>query len=360
MDRPAFSICIPNYNYGRYIGETIKSVLDQTYPDYEIVVVDNASTDDSVEVVRSFGSDRIRLFQNEYNVGFAPNLDRAAMRATNPFIIMLSSDDLMRRTALEEYARVLEHMGGAAEHSLVVSSVDVIDGEGKVGERYDRRYYFDLLPEPAITALFTDESIQAFCGLQVFKQVFPRMSVPGQFCSTLYSRRLYERVGGYSSVNHIGPDAHFAYKALLQNATVVFVGKPLFAYRIHRSNQLALDRKQLTIKLPIDRYLFALQYSEEELGRAGVRRDEMIHFLIDDTCLKGGWIELRRGSAYQAFRYLMFALASYPGMALRNWKAFALAALLLLGPLGTRLARISYRFYASQKNPVKQELENAG
>src|SRR5512142_3007624 len=102
MDRPAFSICIPNFNYARYIGETIKSVLDQTYPNYEIVVVDNASTDNSVEIVRSFGSDRIRLFQNEYNVGFAPNLDRAAMRALHPYIIMLSSDDLMRPTALEE------------------------------------------------------------------------------------------------------------------------------------------------------------------------------------------------------------------------------------------------------------------
>lgn len=345
MGRPAFSICIPNFNYARYIGETIKSVLDQTYPDYEIVVVDNASTDDSVEVVRSFASERIRLFQNEYNVGFAPNLDRAAMRAANPFIIMLSSDDLMRPTALEEYAHVLKRLGSTAEHALVVSSVDVIDSEGKIGERYDRRFYFDLVPDPAITSLFSEESIEAFCGLDVFKQVFPRMTVPGPFCSTLYSRRLYDRVGGYSSVNHIGPDAHFAYKALLQNATVVFVDKPLFAYRVHRSNQLAQDRKQLTIKIPIDRYLFALQYSDEELERAGVERGQVIDFVIDETCLKGGLMELRRGAAYQAFRYLMFALASYPAVTLRNWKAYALAALLMSGPGGPPVARFLYRYY---------------
>ena len=48
MKNIKFSICIPNYNYGSYIGETIKSVLNQTYENYEIIVVDNASTDDSI------------------------------------------------------------------------------------------------------------------------------------------------------------------------------------------------------------------------------------------------------------------------------------------------------------------------
>lgn len=350
MSKPSFSVCIPNYNYAHYIGETIQSVLDQTYPDYEIVVVDNASTDNSVEAIRSFSSERVRLFQNEYNVGFAPNLDRAAMQACNPFIIMLSSDDLMRPTALEEYAHIIERLGDAANHSLVVSAIDVIDGQGQFIERHTRQDYYDLAPDAQMTAWFSDPAVEAFCGLRVFKQVFPRMTVPGHFCSTLYSRRLYERVGGYSSLNHIGPDAHFDYKVLLQNVTVVFVNKPLFAYRIHRSNQLAQDRKRITIKLPIDRYLFSLQYSDEELARADVKRDEVIRFIIEDTCLKGGLAELRAGSNYQAFRFLMFGLASYPGVTMQNWKAYGLAALLACGPAGPGLARFLYRRYKDQSD----------
>lgn len=349
MPKPVFSICIPNYNYANYIGQTIQSVLDQTYPDYEIVVVDNASTDNSIQVVELFHSERIRLFRNEYNVGFAPNLDRAATQARNPFIIMLSSDDLMRPTALEEYARIIERLNDAAEHALIVSAIDVIDGQGQFIERHTRQDYYDLAPESEMTARFSDPAVEAFQGLTVFRQVFPRMSVPGHFCSTLYSHRLYERVGGYSSLNHIGPDAHFAYKVLLQNATVVFVNKPLFAYRVHRSNQLAQDRKRSTIKLPIDRYLFSLQYSDEELARAGVKRDEIIHFLIDDTCLKGGLAELRLGSNYQAFRFLMFGLASYPGVTLRNWKAYGLAMLLMCGPAGSPIAKFLYRHYQARR-----------
>lgn len=345
MDQPSFSVCIPNYNYEHYLGETIRSVLNQTYPNFEIVVVDNASTDHSVEVVTSFHSDRIRLFQNQYNVGFAPNLDRAASVAQYPFILMLSSDDLMRPSALEEYAHVLLKLGEQAEHSLLVSSVDIIDSQGTITGRLDRKNYYSIDPDSQMTTLLKDDQIEVFQGLHVFKATYPRMSVPGHFCTTVFSRKLYEQVGGYSSIHPIGPDAHLDYKILLQNARVVFINRPLFAYRIHNTNQTAISRKNQTLKVPINSYLFSIQYSDQELSSAGVERNEMVHFLVDGTCLKGGLEELRLGSSRQAFRYLMFALASSPGMTMYNPKAYALAGLLCLGPLGPSVARLLYRIY---------------
>ncbi len=99
-----FSICIPNYNYERYLGKTIQSVLDQPPADFEILVSDNASTDGSLDVVRSFQDDRIKIHVNGVNVGFSQNLDRSAQMATGDCIIMLSSDDLIQRPALEAYA----------------------------------------------------------------------------------------------------------------------------------------------------------------------------------------------------------------------------------------------------------------
>src|SRR5262245_7849518 len=87
--RPLFSVCIPNYNYAKYIGETIQSVLDQRFQNFEIIVADNASTDGSVKVVEAFRSPKINIIQNRYNVGFSPNLDRATERARGEHLILL-------------------------------------------------------------------------------------------------------------------------------------------------------------------------------------------------------------------------------------------------------------------------------
>ncbi len=95
-----FSICIPNYNYERYLGRTIRSVLDQPDADLEILISDNASTDGSVALAHSFADPRIHIHVNSVNVGFAGNLDRAARMATGQWMIMLSSDDLAPAGAL--------------------------------------------------------------------------------------------------------------------------------------------------------------------------------------------------------------------------------------------------------------------
>ena len=357
--RPSFSICIPNYNYGRYIGETIGSVLAQGWSDFEIVVVDNASTDDSVAVVEAIGSDRVHLFRNRYNVGFAPNLDRAAERASNDYVIMLSSDDLMRSAALATYAAAIERLGEGASNCLFVSAIDWIDSAGAVTGGSDRPDSYDLEPDSVLEISPAGQKIEVFDGAAVARAVMPRMGVPGPFCSTCYSRDLYERVGGYSSPHQIGPDAHFAYKCLIAGAKVAYVRAPLFAYRMHGGNQLAQDRSRLTVRLPLDRYLFTVAYSDDQLSRVGLSRKAMIPAFVDLTCVVEGFHELRQGSWYQAFRYLLFALACYPSAALASPRWWALAGLVGLGPLGPIAARAVHgaRRSRSGRDAVRQSGE---
>jgi glycosyltransferase involved in cell wall biosynthesis len=339
---PSFSICIPNFNYARYIGLTIASVLQQTYDDFEIIVVDNASTDESVAVVESFHSPKIRLFRNPYNVGFAPNLDRAASKAEKLYIIVLSSDDLMHPTALEEYARVILEMGAESRRALICSAVDLIDGNGDVFGQKRRRESILIEPESEHPFQFSDPEVAVFRGLRLFQDVFPRMSVPGPFCSTMYSRELYDSVGGYSSTHQIGPDAHFAYKVLLQDAWVVSIDRLLFAYRIHQQNQVSQNWNRQSMKVPVDRYLFTLQYSDTELASAGLSRSAVVEALTDEACLNASLASLRAGSWYYAFRLLMFGLATYPGAVLKNGKSYAAALLLALGPGAPPVTRSLY------------------
>jgi glycosyltransferase involved in cell wall biosynthesis len=111
------SVCIPSYNASRLIGKTIASVLNSTYSDFELIVNDDASTDDTREVVSSFHDERIRFFRNETNLGVPANWNRALERASGEFIGLLNHDDLLGLSWLTFAVHALEkylHIGWVA------------------------------------------------------------------------------------------------------------------------------------------------------------------------------------------------------------------------------------------------------
>ena len=107
------SIIIPNYNCENYLGETIDSVLAQTYEDWELLIVDDCSTDNSVEVIQSYceKDERIKLFVNEKNSGAAASRNRAMREATGKWIAFLDSDDLWLPEKLEKQLSFMTENG---------------------------------------------------------------------------------------------------------------------------------------------------------------------------------------------------------------------------------------------------------
>lgn len=93
MTVPRVSICIPTYNRADMVGCAIASALAQTYQDIEVVVVDNASTDNIEEVVASFDDPRLRFVKNEENLGLFGNFNRCIEVARGEFLHILHSDD---------------------------------------------------------------------------------------------------------------------------------------------------------------------------------------------------------------------------------------------------------------------------
>lgn len=90
---PLLSYIVLSYNYERYIAQTLKSILAQTVQDFEIVVVDDASRDRSVEIVTSFADPRIRLLINEKNIGGAASYNLAVDAARGEWLVNLDADD---------------------------------------------------------------------------------------------------------------------------------------------------------------------------------------------------------------------------------------------------------------------------
>lgn len=107
---PKVSVCIPAYNYGRYIGDAIHSVLRQTYDDLELVIVDNASVDDTREIAESFvcSDDRIRYIRNETTVAMAENWNRCLIEATGVYVNILCADDLLEPQYLQKTVEILD------------------------------------------------------------------------------------------------------------------------------------------------------------------------------------------------------------------------------------------------------------
>ena len=96
------SIIMPNYNGAKFLTETIESVLAQTYTNWELLFVDDCSTDNSLELIQDYKDDRIKVLRNEKNSGAAVSRNYALREATGKWIAFLDSDDLWVKDKLQK------------------------------------------------------------------------------------------------------------------------------------------------------------------------------------------------------------------------------------------------------------------
>lgn len=111
MKRDLVSIIMPSYNCGKYVRDTIHSVLAQSYENWEILFVDDQSTDDTEEIINGFKETRIRYIKNVKNSGAAFSRNRALKEAKGRWIAFLDSDDLWEPDKLEKQIQFMEDNG---------------------------------------------------------------------------------------------------------------------------------------------------------------------------------------------------------------------------------------------------------
>ena len=129
MSNNLVSIIMPSYNCGEFVEETIRSVQAQTYKNWEIIFVDDCSTDDSYERVAELQEKeaRIKLYQNKHNAGAAVSRNNALRKAKGRWIAFLDSDDIWEPTKLEKQIRFMEENGYAFSYT----AYHEIDSESK-------------------------------------------------------------------------------------------------------------------------------------------------------------------------------------------------------------------------------------
>jgi glycosyltransferase involved in cell wall biosynthesis len=128
MASPIVSVILCNYNYGRFLGQAIRSVLSQTYADLELIIVDDASTDDSRQVIASYqGDPRVRAIYHEENRGQAAAFNTGFANSEGSLVAFLDSDDTWKP---EKLAKMREAFEDGA-FSVVQHNLEVIDSHSR-------------------------------------------------------------------------------------------------------------------------------------------------------------------------------------------------------------------------------------
>jgi glycosyltransferase involved in cell wall biosynthesis len=105
------TIGIPNYNYEKYIKQTIDSILCQEGNDFEVLIADNQSTDKSWDIICSYNDERLRIFRHDTNIGFLANWNFVLNNATGKYFILLPSDDYLASDFIDTIRSALKKQG---------------------------------------------------------------------------------------------------------------------------------------------------------------------------------------------------------------------------------------------------------
>ena len=137
---PAVSVCIPAYRGAAHIGEAIESVLAQTFADFELVVIDDASPDETAALAARYRDPRIRLLRNARNAGVQANWNRCLELARGRYFKLLPQDDLIAPECLAREVEVLDADRGE-RLALVFCARRIIDGRSRtvMSRRYPGR-----------------------------------------------------------------------------------------------------------------------------------------------------------------------------------------------------------------------------
>lgn len=213
VESPKVSVVIPLYNKGEYIADTLSSVLNQTFPDFEVLVVNDGSTDHGLQAVRAFADSRIKVLeQSNQGVSSARNL--GIREAQAPYIAFLDADDIWEPSYLEEMAKFIAQYPACG---LYVAA-------HKVAEK--NRVFAP--PAHLSTGLVPD----------YFKAELENKIT--RLSSTVVPRTVCQEVGCFPKGMVSGEDSYFCGKVAI-SYPVAFLSKPLVIYNqqfsglLHRS-----------------------------------------------------------------------------------------------------------------------------
>ena len=223
---PLVSVIMPNFNGDKYIFDAITSILEQSFNDFELIIIDDGSTDRSVEIIKSFSDQRIILVRGEENLGIVRRLNEGADLAQGAYIARMDSDDIAHPERFQRQVEILE----TSHVAFVGCNYSVIDAVGS-------RVRDVILPETS----------------QQIYMAFPRRC-PFVHGSVMFKRNLFFKAGGYQ----VSPveDYHLWLRFAREHVEFYNIQEVLYSYRVHVNSlssrsHLEMVRSAMTLQFSV-------------------------------------------------------------------------------------------------------------
>lgn len=295
MNTPKVSICIISYNHAAFLPMTIESALAQSYRNFEIVIVDDGSTDDSLAIAENYAAQHanIRVFTHPKHVnrGISATINLTIEKSRGEYIAILGSDDAFFDYTVSEQVDFLEMR---SEVGMVCGIAQIIDEKGN---RLPQTFGEDIWSKP-------DYLNQMFWGNKV--------SAP----TVMMRRSCYEDIGLYDESLAYSDWEMWLRILLLSDWKVGFINRPLALYRIHSQN-ISLNK---SLNVNYERNLQVLLNVEQKVNKSQTRIDESTYSSLKDlvsvAILNTFYLSAEEGRMSKAAYHLWTYLKRSPGAVL--------------------------------------------
>lgn len=240
MNRPLVTVYVPSHAYGNFLPQAMDSLFAQLLPEWEAIIIDDGSTDDTAEVAERYRQrdpDRVRVVRNEEPMGLQYNANIAIDMARGKYIVRLDADDWFDESALLVMSRYLENH---PDCGMVYPNYFYVDHEGN------------------------------YLGVEHRKKIGAEaklLDLPAHGACTMVRKRVMKVIGGYDE-SHNAQDGHELWLKVLNQYPIGNVETPLFYYRQHPTSLSTDQTRILNARQEIKRSLLA---SREQNGEVKPR-----------------------------------------------------------------------------------------
>ncbi len=278
---PKVSICMPTYNRAGCLKQALAALLNQTFSDFELVVCDDASTDNTEEVVKSINDKRLRYVRNPSNLGLFENWNNCIKHATGEYIAIYHDHDIYDPTLIEESVKILD---SNERIGFIFTGIRFIDDNDNVLETIVEKYWDGLIPGHKLARFMATRWNSLIAALVV-----------------MVRRDAYETVGLYEPSFGSAADWEMWIRLLLKYDTY-YIAKPMADVRARNDERLFniywkdIQGRVKMHKLNIERVYKhkSLRYIIEKI-RWSLKRDKEYIKYVAWSIVKGKHALIREG-----------------------------------------------------------------